>query len=458
MDGVICAIKDGYRDLARDLSLYVRGVWFGLADYQHHEGVDTSGEQGDFSGDCHDYELDLRLTPSHEELERELGELTTCGGAEPALLALEEVVMGNGHDLNPPGPGTEDIYSGLDAGFRPNAVKFVVHSTDEEIQHFVDTPTEAEVIADMNGLAGGPSGEVEHIGLSIGDLGTATPGLQVISRGTNTVAVRQGVDCDDDGDTDIQEGEPLVCETKSNVQTIIPALMDIFRSLSLKGDIAARIEHGAEVVADVTGADALSATLQGLDFGTVDFHDNQIFNFAVRYECGASDTGKHFDVDLSGVSDGVPFDKAVTTIYCDPLVVPPPAKPPVGLAPFSLSLTPPLLNPVSQTNPNLNPQPRVEQQAQQQVQQQTQAQAQAVAVAQRQEQPQVAFVHAARVLKEQTAGQHAMSRMVHNRVDPLSGAKFGLAIGGLSIMLLYGLASVTVRRAFVRSHPRRLSR
>jgi hypothetical protein len=59
-------------------------------------------------------------------------------------------------------------------------------------------------------------------------------------------------------------------------------------------------------------------------------------------------------------------------------------------------------------------------------------------LAQRQEQPQSAFVHIAESLREQSNSQFAMSRLTSPR-DPLAAAKFSLAVGALSLMVLYGI-------------------
>lgn len=111
---------------------------------------------------------------------------------------------------------------------------------------------------------------------------------------------------------------------------------------------------------------------------------------------------------------------------------PPPNPPPPGQAPA------PQPQPQSQSQPNPNPQMNPN----------------PGLVQQRQEQPQMAFVQAAQQVKNQLAGEQAMVRSMQARSDPLSEAKFALALGAASILLLYGLAGATVSRAQARVRDR----
>jgi hypothetical protein len=45
--------------------------------------------------------------------------------------------------------------------------------------------------------------------------------------------------------------------------------------------------------------------------------------------------------------------------------------------------------------------------------------------------------------------QNAMLRVAQQRTDPLAAVKFTLAMSAISMTLLYGLASVTLKRAYV---------
>lgn len=452
MDGPICATIQVLADLARRLSRSGFDTHFGLAEYNdvgHRNGRD---------GCTTPYRLRLPISPPGPSLLDAFNKLWTCGGDEPAPLGLQEAAIGDGQDLLPPGSSGNDIPPGRDAGWRPDATKIVLHVTDEIFQKYPDTPTTAEAILALR------SRHIYQMGLVAkeGQLqkfqpdpnsdpvvpGASRPDLETVAIATGAIASK-AVDCNGNGNTDIPRGGPLVCGLNNYdpeiAKSLGPAITDMVASLIGLDDVNIVASSGEEVVDDIQ-----PAAFTGLDPA----HDH-LLDFDVTYNC-AGHAGRVIDVTLQAVSasDGL-LDTATTTVGCAPRVIPPTPPARGGAAPIVVPelpapVTPYQFNPGVQASAQVQPQPQ--QQAQQQAQQQSQqqAQAQGAVVTQRQQQVQVAFVHAANNLQDQHAAEYAMSRLRYGRGDPLEAAKFGLAVGSISMMLMFGFATAAVRRAFNR--------
>jgi len=187
-------------------------IWFGLGRFEDYP-IDPFGdsEAGDKA-----YELIIDLTDDVSRIKEAIEGLSTRSGADDPqsqLAALSQAATGEGQDVNGDGDYDDvaDIPLGQGASFRPSALRTVAIYTDASFHR------------------PGDPGDIPYPGPSFEEAisvlrarGIATPGfasspesvledLRRIAEGTGTFAPYD-VDCDGDGDIDIKEGEPYVCE------------------------------------------------------------------------------------------------------------------------------------------------------------------------------------------------------------------------------------------------------
>lgn len=431
----ICNVRESLKKVVATLGPTMPDIRFGVAEYNDWPASNRNASDP-FCNTA--YRRQREIGPPDRALTEAFARISrTCGGNEPVAMALEQAVRGLGSSVY-------GIPPGMDAQFRDDAVKVLLHVADECFCFYLGEdkapkegppgPTYEQVIESML------EEDVFHVGLSAGE---ATFGMQDLSRGTGAIATTRFA-CYEDGYGMLEAGDPLVCplhpesEGEGGAWSFASALTGMLFDLEDRNPVALVPVAGRDVV----------ASIEPSVYPNVDLLEPQSLDFEVTYECSSDDVGESFSVELEARAKGF-LDAATAEVTCLPVAPPPLTEPLVGA--LLLGTGPPPLppNPHTQTNPG--PQPGAQQQAQSQAQQQAQGQAQAAAVPQRQEQPQLALVHAARALKEQVAGQHAMVRSLPGRPDPLAAAKFGLAMGALSLMIIYGLATVTVRKAFARN-------
>ncbi|MFN2593562.1 MAG: hypothetical protein ABR579_01580, partial [Actinomycetota bacterium] len=208
--------------------------------------------------------------------------------------------------------------------------------------------------------------------------------------------------------------------------TLAPAIVGLLSSLKLPRSVELQATQGQKVVNKIS-----PSTIPGVDFTKL--HN---LNFSVSYHCPGSLAGKTTSVVLSAVAGGVKVDVAKARVHCKGTPPPPvvPAAAPLLVIPIApLALPPPA--PIVEGAPASNFQPIA----------QPGHVAQGAMAEQEQQQPQLAFVQAAHEIDQQEAVQNAMVR-VNSRRDPLAGAKFGLAVGALSMMMVWGFATAVATR------------
>lgn len=452
------SMGNAIRSLTRSVAAIVsevraRGidVWAGVGEFRTYP---YPGEESvNFP-----YRRDLPVSSPGPRLPRALLGIEGRGESGANLAALVQAATGAGQDVLPPRTSGGDIDPGLDARFRPGAIPVIVHAADERF----GTPERGgpggkfpppswpgpgfdEAVAALKGAG------VLQVGAAIG-FGTeieppagstnALDDLRVVARGTRTLAVH-GIDCDGDGSTDVATGEPLVCPVPGgNGAALAPAIVSLIDGIRDVAPVRLVAASGSEVV------DSISPSL----YPAVDLKRLNLLAFEVTYHCPVTRSRAAHSVSLEARLRDQLVATALVKVTCVPRRVPPmsPASPedvpPVGaLLPPPLPPPPPppastglasapAPQPQPQPNPNPNPQ----------------AQPQPVPVPQRQQQPQVAFVHAAQDVRQQLEMEYAMTS-AHSGPRPLDTVKLGLAAGALSLVLLYGYATVAVRSVRNRS-------
>jgi hypothetical protein len=449
MGGAIVGLRRALAGIADGLADSGIDAHVGLGEYRTYRSPsDTRKNVDNFP-----YRMDRDIGPIDAELSQALGDIDPNGNSGSALTALYQTATGEGQDVIPPGPSDNDIPANEEPIWRAGAQRLVILASDR----YFNTPTRPIGPLEYWGDSGpwpGPDFEpviaamnranIHMAGIAVAPTEGDTFGdLRRVAAATATNATT-GVDCDGDRDSDVVKGDPIVCglgRQDGAADALASGVVNMIKAVKDDTDVAI-VETSDTGIVQSIGPDAFS----GLSLK--EFHSLQ---FEVTFSCGLNDTGKSFDVDLAAVESSRSVAGATTKVLCLdkpdvklPLPPRPKADPPQLVA---LPLMPPLPPPPPPTAPGPAPAPNPA------PAQASAGQAQGAAVPQRQAQPQMALVHASRQMQEQTAMVQTSAR-----ADPLSGPKFGLAVGAISLVLAWGyvtLAMSRVRPAWNRSSRRR---
>jgi hypothetical protein len=432
MQPAICSLEVSLAGIASTLSSTGLDVHIGLGQYKDYPT--RNGDPSDFA-----YKRVLPVQTPSTALYTALDHLEASGGGdepEAQLPALYQAATGAGQDIAPAGHSLGDIPPGQDAGFRRNALKVIVNVTDSPFHappHYPG-PSWAQTgqalasrgivqvgVHVVHNAGDGSTSYVSHPAVSLKDLQEGA----VLSGG---VSASKPVDCDGDTIPDLPAGSPLVCPFADMGRvTLAPAIVGLLSSLKLPRTVELKATQGQKVVTKVAPG----------SISNVDFTQLHHLGFKVDYHCPKALAGKTTHVVLSAVAGGVKVDVATAAVHCEG-TPPPPAAPPispliaVGLIPV---IPPPPPIPVTEGAPASNFQPVA----------QPGHVAQGAMAEQEQQQPQLAFVQASNEVHEQEALQNAMVR-TSSRRDPLAAAKFGMAVGALSMIMVWGFATAVATR------------
>ncbi len=366
-----------------------------------------------------------------------------AGGRIDAMLpALYTAVTGAAQDVHPVGgPPNEngtDVPPGQQAEWRPlneTALRVVLHVTDEPLPrrgaNDQDTgapsqadqapwPTNMPTVDDVT--AAFRESNIYHVGIALGTADHLIPDMKSLSSGTGAIAKREPVDCNGDGKTDIEVGEPLVCrvpmDASDKASLMVPSIVNLLNS----------IQETTEVSLDVTGAQrAVRGVAPRLHEGIVLQTANKL-EYEVTFTCPDGSGGEEFPVHLAPVVEGKTSDalSVDATVVCigepDPIV-------PVEVLPLIavplIPAAPPPPAPVSNAQPVT----------------QSQAQMQGAGATQEQEEPQLAMVTQEDELQEEEL--YAMVAYEERRSVP---AEAFLGVGAVAVSLMYGLGLSMRRR------------
>jgi len=391
----------------------IRSAMQTIADRLRDTGIDVQFGVGSFRSynDLPAYKRNLDIQPPGPPLATALNSLTASGGGdETQMAALLESVTGDGHATI---PANENMH------FRPGSLRVAIEVTDEPISQGGQHPAFQTVIDALL------EHDVKQVGLAIqappllGENDYDNPGfgpaqgLIPVAKGSKAVAPAGGVDCDGDGDAELEEGDALVClidpaeaeEASLMADAIVHVLEAVQDVQDLAIDAGPVVDPSAhsEVVESVTPEILPQLDLKEANTGTFEVtvtcpHVPQTTLFPVRVSVsrpGASVAGAALDVRCVPVvkkePDYFPFPAFVPVAA----VPPPPPRPP---------------DPVPEPNPNPNPQQN--------------PQAQAGFAAQKQHQPQVALAGqeapAPDVAEEGASEEFFMSDARQSRVPPVA--------------------------------------
>lgn len=337
MSGAHRGLQVGIRGIVDKLTARGFDAWYGLGVFPDGQNI-PYGRYADVAPPGHEL---------YDALDR-LG--TTGGGNELHPTALYQTVTGAGQ------PDAQ-LAPGLGASFRPEALKIIIHASDEPYGYDPGGPTEEEAAAAL--IAAG----VKHVGLDLTE-GATVPGAEDLlsplrrdhdnmAMETGTFAPAGGVDCNADGLNELEEGDPFTCPLNRVVDTVNVAPAIIAAVTGIRDDTAVAL-----TVADAGGIDVqiVDATRS-----PVNVKVPNSLPFAVRYTCPREMTGKVATVRLLATVRGAPSAEAVAQIGCGTppaLPAPPPRQqPPAPVVPMVIAppqLVPdlePAVTPLNQTAP-----------------------------------------------------------------------------------------------------------
>ena len=324
MGGAIEGLQLGIDHIIKELKAANLDAWFGLAEYK---------------GENYRYERLADIGPPGEAFEEGLRRLyATGGGEETQYTALYQTATSEGQE-------DVGVEPGQGASFRPEALKIVVHASDEPFGVVPDGPTAEEAGAAMTSLG------IFHVGLdlSAGAQGVSTaPPTQTVkedmdemARITGTFAPAEGVDCNGDGEDELTPGDPLTCPIDRNQDEVQIAEPIISAVRAVRDETSVGL-----TVQDAAG---LGVEIKDPVRSPVDVKMANNLPFAVTFTCPPQMNGDVANVKLEATVRGAPSAQAVANIACG---TPPPAIRPVPgpLAPIvPFIATPPQLVPELET-------------------------------------------------------------------------------------------------------------
>jgi hypothetical protein len=366
---VIDGLRDQLAGIVNRLSALRINAQFGVGAFREYPVT----AQGASATDNYAYRRIRRIGPVDDELEMALNALHTGGGTNDgrtsALAAEYQSVTGAGQSISP--AGVNDGYAipaGQDAGFRPEAMHLLLLVTDTEPRH------------DELGYPGpsvtkvGDTLAAQHVfqaGLVVGEPPSGVEGprpiMQELAIRSGATAPDDGVDCDGDEFTDIEPGEPLVCDLAG--EGLTGAIVEILRGIRDLAEVSVQVDGGHP---GITASSALT-------FPNVNVKAYSRLSFDLSFSCRRGHP-RESTMRMKATSRGRAFASDVAMLRCAPPVSAPkpPIPPPAPPAPI------PHLNPQPHPNPNPNPNPNP--------QGQPQAQGQGGFAAQEEGEPQLAYV------------------------------------------------------------------
>ncbi len=390
MTQVIAEAAEALEKIHNGLATSGASVKFGLAEFRSYPTDVPPKEPPGEVTDNYVYRQVLDVGASAAQLAEAIRGLEAQGGGiyDAQLEALWQAATGSGADVWPPGPSSRDVPPGLQADFRINALRIVLHVGDEPFgredsardndnnvtrpESQVARPDIPEFQAVADALR---EKDVKQLGLSL--YPDATPDLRKMASATDAFAPAGGVDCDANGSIDVEPGAPLVCVLQQDEITdanMAPAIVNLVEAVRTQSVVKLETSTDRDGVIESVSPDSYANVLLQAD---------NSLEFDVTYRCPRSLAGKRSEIELTarGLIGAAP--SATTTVVCGDVEDEEEVLPFQFLQPFLVAV--PIIP--------FGPPPPIPQLGSA-TQAQAQAQANAAMAAQEQEQPQVAFVHA----------------------------------------------------------------
>ncbi|HEU0132545.1 MAG TPA: hypothetical protein VFQ85_16290 [Mycobacteriales bacterium] len=358
MQPVIDALRQALARIVNDLTTAGIEAHFGVGSFKDYP---STSEPRDYP-----YQLFREIGPVDQDLQLALQRLQEGGGGDEAESQFEAIYE-SVHDA----AGLKSFLDEPegDTLWRPGALRIEVVATDQS-SHVGDGASYpgASYEDALNGLL---RAHVRTVGIAAGP--NARTDLSTHAQDTGSLAPPGGIDCDADGDIDVKEGQPLVCDFAPGLGTNVPTgtpvpILDPSGARGLSGAIVAmvRAQHDPQTVRLSSSEPGVAAVVDGVHRG-VDVKVPNAVEDAVRFTCTRAYYGRTTDVRLPAYVGGRLVAEGTARVACGAPGVPPPPPAPrrveefVPVPPRNAPLpalavpapAPPA--PVHNLNPNTNP-------------------------------------------------------------------------------------------------------
>ncbi len=326
----IQALADGMGDVVRTLTRNGIDAHFGI------------GELG--TREARRYSLLADIAPPGTELQRGFERLRTGGGLESHLIALHQAATGSGVK----GTSGPAVPAGQDPTWRGGSLRTLVVVTDVEYVDEGDpeAPTRSQVydalvdrgirvigleVVREGGDDGMPGGYAAVEAADAASTTAPTPArrdLEELAAATGSFAPPGGVDCRDNGTTEIAAGAPMVCTTTALHVARVSTLSDVLARVLLAQVDRKPVSLRMRGAVDVTPVAPTALRHHG-----VDIRRHQELAFTARLRCAGSQAGRRLPVSVEAFVGRQKVASMTTVVQCGPAAaaaLPPPGSPPVG--------------------------------------------------------------------------------------------------------------------------------
>lgn len=311
MDSSIKGLRNGMQRIIDELAASKIDVQFGVGEIKDYP-IPGYGDptQGDFP-----YRLNRKIGPADQSLADALEELEASGGGtadyeESQLTGLYQAATGEGEPGCAAAAGDTQpcVPPGQGAEFRSDAIKVIVNITDYGFHDQAAHPSPPFETVAKELVAQG----IFQVGLAVfgtQGISAAISDLTAMAEDTDTVAPTP-VDCDGDGSTDIEQGDPLVCEITDMVGNgalnLAPAIVATVRAIA--DDVSVEIVTSDKKASVVDVEPAF--------YPSVDITERNSLGFDLTFTCPRRLAGTKHNLTLAANVSGVPAASATARVVC----------------------------------------------------------------------------------------------------------------------------------------------
>lgn len=311
----IQALADGMGDVVRTLT---------------RNGIDTHfgiGELG--TREARRYSQLADLGPPGTHLQRGFERLRTGGGYESHLIALHQAATGSGVE----GTSGPAVPAGQDPTWRGESLRTLVVVTDVEYvdEEDPEAPTRRRVydalaargvrvigleVVREGGDDGVPGGYAAVEAADAASTTAPTPArrdLEELAAATGSFAPPGGVDCRDNGTTEIPAGAPMVCTTTALHVARISTLADVLTRVLL-----AQVDQRPVALRPSGDVSVAPVSPGGLRHPAVDLKRDQELTFTAALRCDVDQAGRRLPLSVDALVAGQQVASATTTVRCGP--------------------------------------------------------------------------------------------------------------------------------------------
>lgn len=269
------------------------------------------------------------VAPPGTQLQRGFERLRTGGGYESHLIALHQAATGSGVE----GTSGPAVPPGQDPTWRADSLRTLVVVTDTQYvdEDDPEAPTRLQVydalaargvrvigleVVREGGDDGMPGGYAAVEAADAASTTAPTPArrdLEELAAATGSFAPPGGVDCRDNGTTEIAPGAPMVCTTTALHVAKISTLADVLTRVLL-----AQVDRRAVTLRAHGELSVTPVSPAGLRHSGVDLKRDQRLTFTATLRCDTSQAGQRLPVVLDALVGQEQVASGRTVARCGP--------------------------------------------------------------------------------------------------------------------------------------------